>query len=184
MGCHTWEYTNPQPVTWLPDTDCDDYISHNQDWYDDPEELERALAQTKSWFGREVITEEMLRWFYLDSELSNSGVYGGGCVLSADCTQVYTECRTVSANFRLVHYPYFILHNPKQAMEELRNYCKQGYSISWYCPKRKPPKGVSLAKDEDYITITHDSPDNVWYKFERYLYSLWEKEPDLILTFG
>lgn len=140
--------------------------------------------QARSWFGREVTAEEMLRWLYLDAELSNSGVYDGGCVLSADCTQVYTRYNTIYADFRIFGYPHFILHNPKQAMEELRKYCERGDIISWYCPKRKPSKGVYVAKDEDYITITHDSPDSVWYKFERYLYSLWEKEPDLIITFG
>lgn len=178
MGCHTWEYHNPQPVEWLPDTDCDDYISYIKDWYADQEELEKALSQTRTWFGCEVTAEEMLRWLYL------SDAYDDGCVLSADCTQVYTRCKTVSANFRIIGYPYFILHNHKQAVEELRNYCGQGYSISWYCPKYQPQKGVTLAKDDDYVIITQDSPDSVWYKFEKYLYSLWEKEPDLVIAFG
>lgn len=179
MGCHTWEYHNPTPVE-LPSIDEVAFARYCQSWYDDMDELNQAMMQLKSWFGRDVSAQEMLRWSWLDEVIAGADL----TLLSADCTERYVECDTIDARFRVPAYPYFILFNPEQAFMELRNYCVGGLELKWFNPKQEPKQGLSWVNPDDYVYLSDKSTDKQWYEFERHLQSLWVKEPTLVLTFG
>lgn len=174
MGCHTWCYHNPQPLPCPIDYEewefeaWKDGIETTLSEQEQVEECDKERSQLRSWLGKNITVKDVERYRFENAYMAQYFGYDDvSRLLSPDRKSYYTEHRDLHDMFRLHNYPSFILHNHKQAIQELKAYCTNKNGIFW--------QGKEL---------TYHSTDKEWADFEQYLFELWEENPELVIIFG